>query len=236
MGIVIYRILLRKVIIMAVLLSLKKLDNEVSDDNTEDVIEPDKYSLGSVKTYFRNLMRTNSYVVGKSGRRKSPLPDIVKEFFTMKSAEETDAGAEGETFQTPTDEQENLLDEHDDDDDYYSKSANSFTNLRLRLIDDSLEEAEERLDNLVASSEEKSSIGGNSCTSFSFSFDEDSSITESCFGRLHLEESENCESEKEFDMMLSEDEVAEADSDNDIVVDHLGENDALDHYGGKSTV
>ena len=36
--------------------------------------------------------------------------------------------------------------------------------------------------------------------------------------------------------MLSEDEVAEADSDNDIIVDHLGENDAFDYYGGKSTV
>merc|ERR1711887_197319 len=161
-------------IIMAVLLSLKKLDNEVSDDNTEDIIESDKYSLGSVKTYFKNLMKTNSYAVGRSGKRKSPLPDIVKEFFTVKNLDETDTLTEGDSFKTPDVEKENLLDEHDGDDDYYSRSVNSFTNLRLRLIDDSLEEAEERLDNLVASSEEKSSIGdnSNSNTSLTFSFEE----------------------------------------------------------------
>merc|ERR1719187_2619473 len=99
------------------------------------------------------------------------------------------------------------------------------------------EEAEERLDNLVASSEEKSSIGDNSNTSLTFSFEEDSSITESCFGRLHLEESDNYDSEKELLIMSEDDEVADSDNDNDIVVDHLEEDGAFDnHDAGKSAI
>merc|ERR1711955_120588 len=213
---------------MAVLLSLKKLDNEVEDKNIEienTTNEPEKYSLDSVKTYFRNLIRTNSYTVGKSGKRKSPLPDIVKEFFTLKNVDEIETEADEESFKSPNDGTENLLDEHDGDD--YSKSldsVNSFTNLRLRLMYDSLEKAEERLDDLVASIEEnKLSNGDNSYRSFTFSCDEDS-IDEGCFGRLHLEESEKG-SEEEFEILLSEDEneVAEDNSFNDVVINHLGE-------------
>ena len=212
---------------MAVLLSLKKLDNEVEDENIENTTnEPEKYSLDSVKTYFRNLMKTNSYTVGKSGKRKSPLPDIVKEFFTLKNVDEMETEADEESFKSPNDGTENLLDEHDGDG--YSKSldaVNSFTNLRLRLMYDSLEKAEERLEDLVASIEEdKLSIGDNSYRSFTFSFDEDS-INEGCFGSLHLEESEKGASEEEFEILLSEDEdeVSEDNSDNDVVVNHLGE-------------
>ena len=212
---------------MAVLLSLKKLDNEVEDENIENTTnEPEKYSLDSVKTYFRNLMKTNSYTVGKSGKRKSPLPDIVKEFFTLKNVDEMETEADEESFKSPNDGTENLLDEHDVDD--YSKSldaVNSFTNLRLRLMYDSFEKAEERLEDLVASIEEdKLSIGDNSYRSFTFSFDEDS-INEGCFGSLHLEESEKGASEEEFEILLSgdEDEVSEDNSDNDVVVNHLGE-------------
>ena len=212
---------------MAVLLSLKKLDNEVEDENIENTTnEPEKYSLDSVKTYFRNLMKTNSYTVGKSGKRKSPLPDIVKEFFTLKNVDEMETEADEESFKSPNDGTENLLDEHDVDD--YSKSldaVNSFTNLRLRLMYDSLEKAEERLEDLVASIEEdKFSIGDNSYRSFTFSFDEDS-INEGCFGSLQLEESEKGASEEEFEILLSEDEdeVSEDNSDNDVVVNHLGE-------------
>ena len=211
---------------MAVLLSLKKLDNEVEDENIENTTnEPEKYSLDSVKTYFRNLMKTNSYTVGKSGKRKSPLPDIVKEFFTLKNVDEMETEADEESFKSPNDGTENLLDEHDVDD--YSKSldaVNSFTNLRLRLMYDSLEKAEERLEDLVANIEEdKLSIGDNSYRSFTFSFDEDS-INEGCFGSLHLEESEKGASEEEFEILLSEDEneVSEDNSDNDVVVNHLG--------------
>ena len=213
---------------MAVLLSLKKLDNEVEDENIENTTnEPEKYSLDSVKTYFRNLMKTNSYTVGKSGKRKSPLPDIVKEFFTLKNVDEMEAENDEESFKSPNDGTENLLDEHDVAD-YYSKSldsVNSFTNLRLRLMYDSLEKAEERFEDLVASiDEDKLSIGDdNSYRSFTFSFDEDS-INEGCFGSLHLEESEKGASEEEFEILLSEDEneVSEDNSDNDVVVNHLG--------------
>ena len=212
---------------MAVLLSLKKLDNEVEDENIENTTnEPEKYSLDSVKTYFRNLMKTNSYTVGKSGKRKSPLPDIVKEFFTLKNVDEMETEADEESFKSPNDGTENLLDEHDVDD--YSKpldAVNSFTNLRLRLMYDSLEKAEERLEDLVANIEEdKLSIGDNSYRSFTFSFDEDS-INEGCFGSLHLDESEKGASEEEFEILLSEDEdeVSEDNSDNDVVVNHLGE-------------
>ena len=210
---------------MAVLLSLKKLDNEVEDENIENTTnEPEKYSLDSVKTYFRNLMKTNSYTVGKSGKRKSPLPDIVKEFFTLKNVDEMETEADEESFKSPNDGTENLLDEHDVDD--YSKSldaVNSFTNLRLRLMYDSLEKAEERLDLVANIEEDKLSIGDNSYRSFTFSFDEDS-INEGCFGSLHLEESEKGASEEEFEILLSEDEneVSGDNSDNDGVVNHLG--------------
>jgi len=207
---------------MAVLLSLKKIDSLEVKDDIEESCEPEKYSLGIVKSYFRNLMKTNSYVVGKSGKRKSPVPEVVKEFFTLKNVEEVASRytEEEETSQEPLEEEpENLLNEYD-----YSNSLsveNSFTNLKLRLIDDSLEEAEERLDDIVAKSEEKEMIGDEG--SFTFSFDE--SIDESCFGRLRLEEVDHRDSEDEFEIDLSEDE--ETDSDDDIVVNHLSEGEEI---------
>merc|ERR1712025_1199372 len=108
-----------------------------------------------------------------------------------------------------------------------------FTNLRLRLMYDSLEKAEERLEDLVASIEEdKLSIGDNSYRSFTFSFYEDS-INEDCFGSLHLEESVKGASEEEFEILLSEDEdeVSEDNSDNDVVVNHLGEEEEVKTSG-----
>jgi len=184
-------------------------------DNTDDNNEVEKYSLGSVKTYFRNLMKTNSYNVAKTSKRKSPLPDIVKEFFTPKTCDEennTETSVESQE-----EEEENLL----DDGDYFNSftASNSFTNLQLRLIDDSLEEAEERFEHLVTNNDEKKVMPDQ--RSFTFSFDEES-IAESCFGKLQLEEIDMSD-----EIELSDDDDAETDSESDAIVDHLEEDEEL---------
>ena len=195
---------------MAILLSVKTIDNVEADLNNEDNIDNEKYTLGNVKSYFKNLMKTNSYSLEKPAKKKSPLPEIVKEFFTIKNADEENETSLSESLE----EQEILLDDRDSNS---SIAVNSFTNLQLRLLNDSLDEAEASLEKLV---KDKNDDQIEEHDSLTFSFD-DESLKDGCFGQLQIHQIDLCEFEHEIDLSEDEDDDTSTDSDSDIVKNHL---------------
>ena len=199
---------------MAVLLSLKKIDNVEADSNNEDNIDSEKYSLGNVKSYFKNLMKTNSYSLEKPAKKKSPLPEIVKEFFTIKNADEAEVKENETSLSESVEEQEILLDDRDSNS---SIVVNSFTNLQLRLLNDSLDEAEASFEKLVKDKNDEQIEDHDSLT---FSFD-DESLKDGCFGQLQIHQIDLCEFEHEIDLSEDEDDDDSTDSDSDIVKNHL---------------
>merc|ERR1712129_427889 len=126
------------------------------------------------------------------------------------------------------DEQEILLD--DQRSNSSSVALNSFTNLQLRLLNDSLEESEESFEKLVKNKSETTLDDHDSIT---FSFDDDS-IKDGCFGQLHIEQIDLCEFEHEID--LSKDDDDSSDSDSDAVKIYLEGEEEAEQYSESTCI
>merc|ERR1712055_46853 len=205
--------------IMAVLLSLKIIlspdSNKVApvsakagDVNSTEGTK-DKYNFASVRKYFRNLMRSNSYSLErkkvKKDQKNPPLPDLVKELFTKNE--------ESEEKWTPriSEKKEILLDENDSPSSVVIKSV---TNLQSRLLDESLEEAEAHFEKLVVNK----SLEKIEDSSITFSLDED--VMNDSLGELRVSQIDL--SELKHDLDLSEDDESDDSSiDSDVVLDYL---------------
>ena len=215
---------------MAVLLSLKQLENVEASLDTEENTEHDKYSKYNENiftSYFKNLLKSNSYKLEKPAKKKSPLPGMVKEFFTAKTIDEV-ATKVGDTRDESLDDQEILLD--DQRSNSSSVALNSFTNLQLRLLNDSLEEAEESFEKLVKDNSETTLDDHDSIT---FSFDDDS-LKDGCFGQLHIQKIDLCKFEHEID--LYEDEDDSTDSDSDAVKSYLEGEEEAEQYSESTCI
>merc|ERR1719228_1179634 len=137
----------------------------------------DKYNFASVRKYFRNLMRSNSYSLErkkvKKDQKNPPLPDLVKELFTKNE--------ESEEKWTPriSEKKEILLDEKESPSSVVIKSV---TNLQLRFLDESLEEAEAHFEKLVVNK----SLEKIEDSSITFSLDEDADAVNDSLGELRV--------------------------------------------------
>merc|ERR1719228_10906 len=168
----------------------------------------DKYNFASVRKYFRNLMRSNSYSLErkkvKKDQKNPPLPDLVKELFTKNE--------ESEEKWTPriSEKKEILLDEKESPSSVVIKSV---TNLQLRFLDESLEEAEAHFEKLVVNKcLEKIEV-----SSITFSLDE--GVVNDSLGELRVSQIDL--SELKHDLDLSEDESDDSSVDSDVVLDYL---------------
>eukprot|EP00092_Neocalanus_flemingeri_P030291 GFUD01032883.1.p1 GENE.GFUD01032883.1~~GFUD01032883.1.p1 ORF type:complete len:204 (+),score=64.77 GFUD01032883.1:51-662(+) len=198
---------------MAVLLSHKNIDSEAESNSEcfEDKGDGYKFSLGNVKSYFKNLMKNNSYHLENAARKITPLPEIVKEIFTLKNDNE-EIDERQISLDVSGEEREILLEEQSSNS---SVSLNSFTNLQLRFLNESLEEAEASFDKMV----EKKNLERLEEYSLTVSSDDDS--FKDSFGELRIHQIDLSEFEDEID--LSEEDNSSLDSDTDIVTNHLYE-------------
>ena len=212
---------------MAVLLSHKKIDNVEDDSNTgsfEDSSDNDKFSLGNVRSYFKKIMKNNSYSLEKSTKKKSPLPEIVMEFFTAKIEEDAVVEEKEASLALSDEDNEILLDDQDSNS---SVALNSFTNLQLRLLNESLEEAEASFEKLV----KNKNLERLEEHSLTFSFDDDS--LKNSFGELQIHQIDLCEFEHEVDLSISEEEDESTDSGSDVAEEQLEDKETNDAQSDK---
>ena len=141
---------------MVELLSVKNVmenDFTPSANDIEDVT--DKYSLGNVKEYFKNIFTFKSYDIDKFRNDKSSNLQIDKDSFVTRKSDSFDLDVKNVVF---------------DDDMGRSDSIESFSNLQLKLLHEPVD----------ASEEPRKSLKDLNVDEKSLSLDSDSSSTKNC--------------------------------------------------------